>query len=192
VKNEGLPLLVGAALAIAIGARRARVRRALGVCGAAAAVYLALWWSLARQFPALDENYAGQLSWEAVSSGLPRLAFILPAFLQELVSFERWGLTWIAAIVLLALARPRRAMLGLVALVVAQLAVYVLMFVISAWTSPAGEALAASGDPVEYLLGLTLGRLFLHLAPLLIALACCACPPLVARAGGVPDASAAG
>lgn len=188
-KNEGLPLLLGAALAIVLGARRARLRRAVGVCGLAAAIYLALWWSLARHFPALDEDYAGHLSWDALSQGLPRLSFILPAFGAELLSFQRWGLTWIAAVVLLALARPRRALFGLLALVIAQLAVYVLMFVISAWTSPAGEVLSASGDPVEYLLTLTLGRLFLHVAPLLVALACCACPPLVMDPAPVPAAS---
>ena len=63
----------------------------------------------------------------------------------------------------------------------AQLASYLLAFVVSAWTSPAGEALSPSGDPVEYLLLLTLGRLFLHLAPLVIVLALLASPPLHAR-----------
>jgi hypothetical protein len=191
-KNEGLPLLAGAAVAILVGARRARLRRVLGVAGVAALLYALLWWTLARHFPALDEDYAGHASWAALVAGLPRLSFILPAFGAELFSFQRWGLTWIVAAALLALGRPRRALLGLLLLVLAQLLVYVLMFVISAWTSPAGEALAASGDPVEYLLTITLGRLFLHLAPLVVALACASAPPLIAREAGVPEPRPAG
>jgi hypothetical protein len=191
-KNEGLTLLVAAALAIVVGARRARLRRVLGVVGTAALAYVLLWWSLARHFPALDEDYAGHLSWSAFVEHLPRLSFILPAFGAELVSFQRWGLTWIALVVLLAVGRPRRPVVAVLLFALAQFAAYLLMYVISAWTSPAGAELAASGDPVEYLLTLTLGRLFLHLAPLLVALACCACPPLVPRAAVAPEPPAPG
>lgn len=180
-KNEGLPLLAAAALALLLGARRARWRRAAGVAGLAGGLYLLLWWSLARHFPVLDEDYAGRLHGDALAAGWRRLSFLLPAFGLEALSFQRWGLTWLAAAVLLAIGRPRRALLALLALAAAQLASYLLAFVVSAWTSPAGEALSPSGDPVEYLLLLTLGRLFLHLAPLVIVLALLASPPLHAR-----------
>lgn len=188
-KNEGLPLLAGAALALLLGARRARWRRAAGVAGLAAALHALLWWSLARDFPALDENYAGRLNGAALAAGWRRLSFVLPAFLAEAVSFPRWGLTWVAAAVLLAVGRPRRTVLALLALVALQFASYVLAFVVSAWSSPAAEAIAAglpSGDPVEFLLFLTLGRLFMHVAPLVVVLALLASPPLHSR----PDPAA--
>jgi hypothetical protein len=162
----------------------------LGVVGLAGLAYLLLWGLLARHFPALDEDYAGHLSFEALRAGVSRLSFILPAFLAELVSFQRWGLTFVAAAVLLALGRPRRTVLALLLLVGVQLAAFVVAFMITAWTSPAGEFLSASGDPAEYLLTITLGRLFLHVAPLLVALACCASPPLVADPAPLPAPSA--
>jgi hypothetical protein len=186
-KNEGLPLVAAAGLALLLGARRARWRRAAGVAGLAAGLYLLLWWSLARDFPVLDEDYAGRLHGGALAAGWRRLSFLLPEFGLEALSFQRWGLTWLAAAVLLALGRPRRPVFALLALVALQFACYLLAFVVSAWTSPAAEVLASSGDPVEYLLLLTLGRLFLHLAPLVIVLALLASPPLHVR-----GASAAG
>jgi len=73
------------------------------VAGLAACLYLLLWWSLAQRFPALDENYAGRLHGEALAQGLGRLRFLLPAFATEAVSFQRWGLTWLAAAALLVL-----------------------------------------------------------------------------------------
>ncbi len=180
-KNEGLPLLAGAALALLLGARRARWRRAAGVAGLAAGLYLLLWWSLAQRFPALDENYAGRLHGEALAQGWGRLRFLLPAFATEVVSFQRWGLTWLAAAALLVLGRPRRPVRALLALVGLQFASYLLAFVVSAWTSPSAEILAPSGGAVEYLLNLTLGRLFLHLAPLVVVLSLLASPTLHAR-----------
>ena len=46
-------------------------------------------------------------------------------------------------------------------------------------------------DPVDYLMILTLGRLLVHVAPLLVAAALVACPPLLGRAEDAPAAPAA-
>jgi 4-amino-4-deoxy-L-arabinose transferase-like glycosyltransferase len=62
-KNEGLPLVAGAALAVLLCARRARLRRVLGIAVPPLLVFALLWGSLARGFPALDEDYPSQLVW---------------------------------------------------------------------------------------------------------------------------------
>jgi len=182
-KNEGLPLLAGAGLALLLGATRGRWRRALGVVGVAALVYMLAWGLVARGLPALDEHYPGQLNLAAVTAGLARLPTIAAGLGAELVSLQRWNLTWLAVIALLCLGRIARARRAVLILLGVQLASYVLAFMITAWTSPAAEAAASSGaadDTVSYLMSLTLGRLLLHVAPLAIALALL-CTPRLAR-----------
>jgi hypothetical protein len=77
-----------------------------------------------------------------------------------------------------------------------QLLTYVFALTITAWTSPAAEQ--SGGDPVDYLMTLTLGRLLVHVAPLLVVAALVACPPLLrrvpasAQAPGAPPEPAAG
>ncbi|MGQ0552069.1 MAG: glycosyltransferase family 39 protein [Planctomycetota bacterium] len=177
-KNEGLPLVAGCAVTLLIFSQRGRWRAALGVSAVALLLYWLLWGRLAAQFPALDEHYPGRLHWEAVREGLARLPVVLAGFGEEVLSFRHWNLTWPAALLLFLLGRRERAHWALLLAVGLQLASYVLAFVITAWTSPAAEALRPGADPVEYLMTLTLGRLLLHVAPVVIAVALLAAPPL--------------
>jgi hypothetical protein len=147
-------------------------------------LYLLAWGLRARHLPALDEHYPGQLRLDALRAGLARLPGVLAGLGAELLSFQRWNLTWLAVAALLALGRIARARVALLVLLGVQLGSYVLAYMITAWTSPAAEAMAAegqAGDTVGYLMSLTLGRLLLHVAPLAIALALL-CAPRLARA----------
>ncbi len=185
-KNEGLPLLAGAGLALLLGATRGRVRRAVGVVGVAALLYLLAWGLISQSFPALDEHYPGQLKPANVAAGLSRLPTIALTLGAELVSFQRWNLTWLAVVALLCIGRIGRARRALLVLLGVQLASYVLAFMITAWTSPAAEAAVAGGladDTVSYLMSLTMGRLLLHMAPLAIALALLCAPRMVRPVG---------
>lgn len=176
-KNEGLPLLAGVGLGLVVLAPRARWRRALGVVGLAGAVYFALWGAVSLGFPALDEHYPDRLNVDAVREGLDRVPLVLEALGRELVDVRRWNVTWIAAAVLLVVGWRRGATRGLalVPIVVAvQLGAYGLAYVVTSWTSPAAEA--RGGDPLEYLLTLTLGRLMLHVAFVTVACAVCVAP----------------
>jgi hypothetical protein len=201
-KNEGLPAIGVATLAAALCSRRARWRVALGLAALALLLYWTLWGRLAATFPALDENYTGVLGltavapnfeghvgWAAITEGLPRLPRILKAMALEALSFRSWNLTWLAVPALLLLGRPRRSVIAAVLIGGLQLASYVFAFVITAWSSPAAEL--SGGEPVDYLMTLTLGRLLVHVAPLLVAAALVACPPLLQRAGSATAAPAA-
>jgi hypothetical protein len=188
-KNEGLPAIAGAALALVLCSRRTRWRTALGVAGVALLLSWALWGRIAAGLPALDEHYPGQLHLRAVAEGWPRLPRILGQLLLQAVDFRSWNLTWLAIPVLLIIGRRTRGVIAAVIVAGLQLASYVFALVITAWTSPAGESSGA--DPVDYLMTLTLGRLLVHVAPLLIAAALVACPPLLGRAASAPAAPAA-
>jgi hypothetical protein len=72
--------------------------------------------------------------------------------------------------------RPTCATLVLVAV---QLTGYVTAFLITVWSSPAAESTGT--DPVVYLISVTMGRLLMHVAPLLIASALLVAPPLLGR-----------
>jgi hypothetical protein len=179
-KNEGLPVAAVVVVLLLLLTRRGRWRTALGVAALVGAVYWLLWGRLAAELPALDEHYPGQLRLGAVLAGLPRLPRILLQFGHELISFRSWNLTWPAVVALLALGRWSRPVGVLVTIVVAQLGVYVIAFVITAWSSPAAEFLG--GDPVDYLMTLTVGRLFMHVAPLAVVAALLASPALAPAA----------
>ena len=185
-KNEGLPAVAGAALALVLCARRARWRTALGVAGLALLLYWALWGRIAAGLPALDEHYPARLHAAAVAEGLPRLPRILGQLLLQAVDFRSWNLTWLAIPALLIIGRRTRGVIAAVIVAGLQLASYVFALVITAWTSPAAESTGA--DPVDYLMILTLGRLLVHVAPLLVAAALVACPPLLGRAAAAPAA----
>jgi hypothetical protein len=192
-KNEGLPLLLGLMLGVCMFSSRSRLGRALWLGGVAAGLYALLWAHLALRFPALDEHYPGRLNAQALSDGLPRLPVVLGRFGQELFSFPRWNLTWPAALVLLgagaAVLKQRRGV-WLVLLVVAwQLAAYVGAYVVTGWTSPAAERATGGGDPVTYLMEVTLGRLVMHVTPLIIAASLMVAPPADGE-GAAPSESA--
>jgi hypothetical protein len=199
-KNEGLPAIAFAALVVLLCARRARWRTAAGVAGLALLVFWLLWGRLAATFPALDENYTGVIGLTTLAAGhegpvglaalverLPRLPRILKALALEAFSFRSWNLTWLAVPALLLVGRVRRGVVAMLLLAGLQLGAYVFALVITAWTSPAAEL--AGSDPVDYLMTLTLGRLLVHVAPLCIAAALLACPPLVGRRPGPTPAA---
>lgn len=178
-KNEGLPLAAGLGLGLVVLAPRAKLRRAVGVVGLAGAVYLLAWGLLSQTLPALDEHYPDRLNVDAVGDGLGRVPLVLEALGRELVDVRRWNVTWIAALVLLVAGWRKGATRGLSIVplvVVVQVAAYTLAYVVTSWTSPAAEASAKGGDPLEYLLTLTLGRLMLHVAFVTVACAVCVAP----------------
>lgn len=190
-KNEGLPLVVVAALALLLCARRARLRAALGPALVAGALFFALWGWLAAGFPALDENYPARLHLAAVREGLTRVPLVLGALADEVVTFRAWNLTWPAILALLVLGRLSRPVLAALIVVVGQLAVYVFAYVVTSWSSPAAEYHMPDTDPVVYLVTITLARLLLHVAPLAIIAALLAAPRLTAPPPAVGASRAA-
>ncbi|GJM20140.1 MAG: hypothetical protein DHS20C15_00550 [Planctomycetota bacterium] len=200
-KNEGLPLLAGASVALFLGQRSAspgaRLKLCAQVVGVAVLVFVALWGHRIPGIPAYDENYYAQVGLEPLQAGVERLGLILmgtelqgfrmPGLLPELVSFRSWNLTWplIAVLLLLggkrSLSRVPRALLLLLAV---QLAAYVGAYMVTAWESPNARALVGpGGDPLAFLLNLTLGRLLLHLAPLAICVSLLVSPLRASRSG---------
>ncbi len=183
-KNEGLPLLAGVGLAFLLFAPTTRWRRALGVTGLAACLQVLLWTRLALGMPTLDEHYPDRLTGSALVEGLERLPSILWRLAGELGDLNRWNVTWLAAAALMAVGlrrlRTRGAGLILVAVGV-QIGAYVLAYVVTSWTSPAAQA--SPLGVVPYLMDVTLGRLLLHVAPAVLALAVLAAPPRADRAG---------
>jgi hypothetical protein len=175
-KTEGLPLVAGAALAVLLCARRARLRRVLGIAVPPLLVFALRGGSLACGFPALDEDYPSQLGLATIVDGLSRLPVVLAGLLDEVAHFRTWNLTWLALVVLLLCGRVRRATCAPLVLVAVQIGAYVTAFLVTVWTSPAAEEL--SGNPVAFLTSITLGRLLMHVAPLLIATALLVSPPL--------------
>ncbi|MHC4844606.1 MAG: hypothetical protein ACYTCU_00440 [Planctomycetota bacterium] len=182
-KNEGLPLLAITVVAVCVFAPRARWRRALGIALVAAGLYWLLWGRIAAGLPALDEHYPGRLNLASLLEGLGRLPVVLLSFGQEMISFRMWNLTWPAIVLFVALGRMNRAVGALLFVLVLQLGSYVYAFLITAWTSPAAEAAGSDVDPVVYLIGLTLGRLLLHVAPIGIAAALLSSPRLTRASG---------
>ncbi|MHC5210086.1 MAG: glycosyltransferase family 39 protein [Planctomycetota bacterium] len=180
-KNEGLPLVIGATMTMLVCARRARVRRALGVAGPALLLFALLWGGPSRGFPALDENYPGQVGLSAVVDGLSRLPLVLAGLVDEVAHFRAWNLTWPLVVALLLCGRVRRPTCAPLLVVTVQLSAYVTAYLITAWTSPAAEV--TGEDPVVYLITLTMGRLLMHVVPLLIATSLLVSPPLFRRGG---------
>jgi hypothetical protein len=178
-KNEGLPLVAGAALAVLLCAPRARVRRALGVALPPLLIFALLWGGLSRGFPALDEDYPSQLGVAAIVDGLSRLPVVLGGLFSEAAHFRAWNLTWPLILLLLLCGRVRRPTCATLVLVAVQLTGYVTAFLITVWSSPAAESTGT--DPVVYLISVTMGRLLMHVAPLLIASALLVAPPLLGR-----------
>lgn len=182
-KNEGLPLLLITVVATCLFAPRARWRRALGVALVAGSLYWFLWGRIAAGLPALDEHYPGRLNLASLLEGLDRLPVVLLSFGEEMLRFRMWNVTWPAIILFLALGRMNRAVGALVFVLAMQIASYVYAFVITAWTSPAAAASGSDVDPVVYLIGITLGRLLLHVAPIAIVAALLASPRLTRESG---------
>ena len=90
------------------------------------------------------------------------------------------GLLWLAA-GRRALGRGGRALL---LLILVQLASYVAAYMVTAWESPNARALVGpDGDPLAFLLNLTLGRLLLHVAPLAICAGLILSPLRASRSG---------
>lgn len=195
-KNEGLPLLAGVGLGLLLSLPRARIKIVAGTCGLGLAIFLAAWGLVMLGFPALDEDYLGQLHGDAIRGGVDRLGIILLGdggrlgLLQELVNLRSWNLTWPAVAVLLGLGfgqlRKRGPRLLLTVLLV-QLASYVFAYSITRWTSPAAELETGGGDPLPYLMSLTLGRLLLQVAPLAVATALLVAPLLLATPAPRPS-----
>lgn len=172
-KNEGLPLLAGVALAILISAPRSRWRCATGVVGLGLGLYLVLWGIAAAGLPVTDEHYLGRLHGDALSSGLSRLGIIFSGLGEEIMNFRSWNLTWAVLAFLLVLGarrlgRPVPRMIAVV--LVVQCASYVIAYMVTSWSSPAAVLIHPDGDPLPFLMKLTLGRLLMQVAPTAIVL----------------------
>lgn len=186
-KNEGLPFVAAIALAILVSAPRARMRCAAGVAGLGGAIYLAAWGLASLGLPITDEHYLGRLHGDALASGVSRLGIIFVELGEEMMNFQSWNLTWVVVGFLVVmggkrLGRPVPRMI-LVALAV-QCASYVFAYVVTSWSSPASELIHPGGDPLPFLMKLTLGRLLMQVAPAAIALGLIVSP--LVRGGRVP------
>ena len=185
-KNEGTPFAAALCLGVLVAAPRARGRRALGILAVGLGVFFLLWGWIALGLPATDEHYAGRIHTGALQEGIGRLGIILPRMGRELINFRAWSLTWPAVLALLCLGwrslRGPVPRLVLMALAV-QLASYVMAYVVTVWSSPAAEFLYPGGDPLPFLMDLTLGRLIMQVAPAAIVLALIV-SPLEARRSG--------
>jgi hypothetical protein len=187
-KNEGLPFVAAAVLGVLLCAAGKRWRAALLMALVALVLYGLLWGRIALTLPALDENYPAQLNMQALSEGLKRLPFILARMLEEIVFLPSWNLTWFCFFGLLILSGRAALDRGgrlLLIIILFQVGVYILAFMITAWTSPAVQIANRSGGSVGYLMDTSLGRLFLHVVPLCIVAALRAAPLLRARSGAV-------
>jgi len=182
-KNEGMAFLIALCLGVLLAAPRARWRRVFGIGALGLLLFTLAWGWIASGLPVTDEHYPAQLNLAALERGLGRLQIIVPRFLRELTDFSAWNVTWpaVGALLLVAGRRCWRlpvCRLLLVALVV-QMVSYLLAYVVTAWSSPAAEVISetsAAGDPVSVLMSVSLGRLFMQVAPLAIVLALCASP----------------
>jgi hypothetical protein len=178
-KNEGLAFAGVAAAAVLACASRNRFRSTAAVVAVAALLYLLLWGRLAVRFPALDEHYPGRLNWDALAEGIHRLPSIAAAMASQILFLPSWNLTGVGVLALLLLSGRDAVDRGgrfLLLVCVLQVAVYAGAYTITAWTSPAAVQSSPTGDPVPFLMNLTLGRLLLHVAPIAVAAALRAAP----------------
>jgi hypothetical protein len=148
--------------------------------------------------PATDEDYHGQLGrgLAPLLAGLDRLSVILPRLGRELVDLRSWNVTWPAVVALLVVGGRstwrRPAVRLLLVFVVVQVLAYVYAYMITDWSSPVADMIVGDGDPVGFLMQLTLGRLLVHVAPAAICAGLLAAPLEVGRErapeGGLPVA----
>lgn len=161
-KNEGLALA-----AVALGGlfvlRVVRAPRTWLSAGIPPAVWLlasAPWLVWSRALPRTHEDYASRLGPAEVLASAGRLGDVLAVLGAELTAWTRWGGLWLLLAVLAALGfrafrEPRVAWLW--AVLLADLAVYGLVLLVSPWR-------------VETLASFALDRLLLHLAPAAVLL----------------------
>ena len=168
-KNEGLALgvinCVGALLLPVRGIpRRLRVAGA-GLC---TAIFLGLilpWLVWTSDIPRTHESYLTRFRFPQILGQLPRLPTIAAGFLRQIINLDQFGLLWLILILLAAYRwrafRDVRVQMAW-ALLLAHLAVYAAVFIVTPWD-------------VDEHLSAALHRLVLHVVPLaglLIALHC--------------------
>jgi hypothetical protein len=162
-KNEGLPLAVVNALVIAarwLATRRSIDASAAGLCGCIFLVMVAPFLIWAQTLPRTDEDYPSKLTVSRIIDNRERAFAIIPAMTGEAMNPHQEGCVWLLL--------PLAAVLGfrgfrqfevrcLWFLIVAQLAIYVLIYEITPWD-------------LNALLPLTVDRLILHVTPLAVVL----------------------
>jgi hypothetical protein len=104
-----------------------------------------LWWS--RAIPRTHENYGARLRPSVVIENWGRLSVILAEFLNQVWTWSRWSGLWVLLLLAAVLGHRglrRRYVMALWMILVAQLALYVLIFVVTPWD--ARELLASALD----------------------------------------------
>lgn len=173
-KNEGLPMLAGMGLGLVICVPKARWKVAGAVVLGAFGCYGLLWARHALTFPALDENYLAQLNLQAVTEGLGRSMEILGRMFIEPFVIASWNFVWVGVIALLIVSGKKavdRSGRMLLIFCVFQVGAYAFAFLITAWESPVLNMMGQQEKNLMNLMNLTMGRLFIHITPLMVVAA---------------------
>ncbi|TAJ21307.1 MAG: hypothetical protein EPO68_04940 [Planctomycetota bacterium] len=171
VKNEGLPLVALLVLGACVASWRGASVPRIGLALAVAAVCAAPWWIAKRAIPPIDENYGGLLRPAHVLASLDRASVVGSEFLAAFGRVLRWNLLWPLCALALVLALPawrsaRRDFVALAPAVVGGACAYFAVLLVTPWDL---QVLFSTYIP---------DRLFVHLAPLAVALvAAIAWPP---------------
>ena len=164
VKAEGLSIALGGALLLALGCwwRRREMRRGEIALGFLLVALPYLPWAVLRAVWGIPSLQLTTISARPLTENLERLATVGRRLFEHAISWPRWEAVWLLiALGLLAylLRRPRERPLAMLwALVAWQLAVYVVIYVVSPYN--VAEHLTTSLD-----------RVLLHLVPLATAAA---------------------
>jgi hypothetical protein len=160
-KNEGTAAFVinAAALAVFVGFNRKReyMRRAAYYLAASVVIMLP-WLIFKRNITVVQEDYFSKLTLHNIVGNSDRLSVILPSLIKEFAVFSSWNILWlIFALAIIAGYRSltRDPMRSLALIFLMNFGLYILIYIITPW------------DPQE-LIGYTLTRLLIHIAPLVV------------------------
>lgn len=164
-KSEGIVILAVTTGANVLqlllgGGDRTREKVAMTLAAPLATALVALpWLVLSRDMPIVyDEDYAAQLRWEVLSRAPERLPLIVSDFWDEIVNLQKWNAFWLAGLATVVAAVPtwhRRRDFYLDAVIVAWLAAYVFVYMVSPLN-------------LIYHLNTSISRLMSHILPVVL------------------------
>lgn len=160
-KNEGMAIVLSVlAILFIFTAARFKAHRLSGfflfVFTVSALLLPLLWW--VKGIPRTHENYISKISPEIVMENAHRVRIIIPAFLKAAVNWNKWGGLWLLIVPMSVLGRKafrKQSVAAIWLLFLMQIGIYQLIYLISSWN-------------VKQLIGFSLDRLLLHIAPLAI------------------------